>query len=130
LLFLQRARAPLTQKLESNMSGHLVLASLLSAASTTACIPIAADGALRTQGEIVGASNPCELQLFREGERGAPLQRLRVSGTFLETFVVAPTATTYRVDLLCNGSVQQSRAVRYEGAATYERPVQFGKVAL
>jgi len=111
------------------MSGRLVLATLLSAMSATACIPIAADGAFRAQGEIVGTSKPCDLLLFREGERGAPLQRQLVSGAFLETFVVAPSATTYRVDLWCNGSVQQSRTVRYEGAATYEKPIQFGKVA-
>ena len=102
----------------------------LIAVALAACISIAADGAFSAQGEIAGSSNPCELQLFREGQHGAPLQRQKVSGAFLETFVVAPAATTYRVDLWCNGSVRRSLTIRYEGAATYEKPIQFGKVAL
>lgn len=112
------------------MSRLPALSALVTAASVAACIPIAADGAFRVQGEIVGTSKPCELQLFRDGRKGTPLQSQRVSGTFLETFVVAPSVTTYRVDLWCNGSVQRSLTVRYEGATTYEKPAQFGKVAL
>src|SRR2546423_5920658 len=106
------------------------LSGLIAAASVAACIPIAADGAFRAQGEIVGSADPCELQLFREGQHGAPLQRQKVSGTFLETFVVAASPVTYRVDLWCNGSVRRSVTVRYEGAAIFEKPAQVGKVAL
>ena len=112
------------------MSRLPALSAVVTAASVAACIPIAADGAFRVQGEILGTSDLCELQLFRDGQRGTPLQSQKVSGAFLETFVVVSSATTYRVDLWCNGSVQRSLTVRYEDATTYENPARFGKVAL
>lgn len=108
---------------------RLIGASAVLVASA-ACIPIAADGAFRAQGEIVGSFPACELQLFSSTRGGEPIERVKVSGAFHETFVVAPHPSTYRLDLWCNGGVRRSLTVDYGGAVTYEKPVQFGKVAL
>jgi hypothetical protein len=97
--------------------------------ATAACIPIAADGAFRAQGDILSSAS-CELQLFASNGGAEPIERVKVAGAFQETFVVAPYRSTYRLDLLCNGAVQRSLAVDYGGTVTYEKPVQFGKVAL
>jgi hypothetical protein len=96
--------------------------------ATTGCTPIAADGAFRVQGEILGGSS-CELRLFSSRRGTEPVERIRVAGAFQETFVVAPYPANYRLDLLCNGAVRQSLAIDYGGAVTYEKPVQLGKVA-
>ena len=67
-----------------------LIAGLMILVSTAACIPIAADGAFRAQGEIVGSSAVCELRLFRGNAMAEPIERVKVSGAFQETFVVAP----------------------------------------
>jgi hypothetical protein len=105
-----------------------VIAGAITLFGIVGCIPMAADGAFRVHGEIVGAS-VCELQLFDTQAREL-LQRVKVSGAFRETFVVAPGPRAYRLDLSCNGGTKRSVLVEYGGAVTYDKPIDLGKVAL
>ena len=108
------------------MRWFLVLAG---GAFLPACAPVGGDGAFRVEGEIVGVSDACDLAVFRGSER-EPIDRQKVSGAFLETFVVAPTPQTYRVDLRCRGEVVRSLRVDYQGPATYRVPASLGRVIL
>ena len=101
----------------------------LSIFALAGCIlPIAADGAFSVKGSVVSVSNPppkCELQLLRN----ARVVRTReVSGEYRETFVVAPAAATYDLQLHCNGALFQSVPVHYKGFTPQGGEVVFPEV--
>jgi hypothetical protein len=51
--------------------------------------------------------------LLSRADGVTPLQAVRVTDSFVETFVVAPYPKEYRVELVCSGAVKGARIVRY-----------------
>lgn len=117
-----------TPSLERNLNRLLIVASAAALLGGAGCVPVAADGAFQAQGEVEGFAS-CELQLFEVDGRD-PLQRVTVSGVFRETFVVSARPHTYRLAVVCGGTVRQSVWVRYGETVVYEKPINLGKVAL
>jgi hypothetical protein len=91
-------------------------------------VPVAADGAFSVEGSVVALSSAaprCALQLLSNAR---VLHTREVSGKYAVTFIVAPAAATYDVQLHCNGTLLQSMPVHYGSSTRPGGTVRFPEV--
>lgn len=70
-----------------------------------------ADGYFFAVGATPGSSS-CQLSVTSLGSKSAPQERI-VSGSFRESFAVAPSPKGHRIALSCNNKVVESHTFKY-----------------
>jgi hypothetical protein len=91
------------------------------------CGLLPGDGAFRIAG-TAPKNSVCELRLLSNEGRLLRTSKLK-PGNFTDSFTVAPSSQTYRLQAYCNGKTVKEAIIEYGKDVTYDKPYNMGIIS-